>query len=61
MITFFILHLLKKIVPDVFAFIESLDKIVAKSNYGIHLIFMYVKIEIKKSIFLVALQYIIFG
>ena len=48
---FFISHLLRKIVPEVFAFIKSLDKILAKSNCYKHLIFIYIKIEIKKSIF----------
>ena len=33
MIIFFILHLLKKIVPEFFALIESLNKILAKSLY----------------------------
>ena len=60
MFIFFILYLLKKIIPEFFAFIETLDKILAKSNCYKHLIFIYIKIEIKKSIFLIALQYLIF-
>ena len=56
---FFVLHLLRKIVPEVFAFIESLDKILATSNCYKYLIFVYIKIEIKESIFLIALLYII--